>query len=73
MMIYSKDNECLINLPKNKYWAIVVDRINEKWGITLKSDGMAYLLKNYETYDDAKEYIKEIVDTISFNEEIIEV
>ena len=73
MIIYSKENECLINLPKNQYWAITVDKINEKWGIVLKSDCMMFLLKSYGTYNDAKETIEELIKHLSYDETIVKV
>ena len=73
MVIHSKDKHCLINLPENELWRIDIERLNKDFGIVLKIDDRAFLLKNHETYSDAEITLRRIFDKISIGPKVIDV
>ena len=73
MIIHSKDKCYLINLPENEQWRIDIERLDKDFGIILRTDDRAILLKNHKTYSDAEKTIRRIIDKISIGPKVIDI
>ena len=64
MIIYSSESNRIVHLSDKEFWRIEIYEVNKRYGVTLKINNNVFLLKSFDTYQEAVEEIESIIDLV---------
>lgn len=73
MIIYSNESNRIVHLSDKEFWRIEIYEVNKRYGVILKIANNVFLLKSFDTYQEAVEEIESIIDLISSGEKTVSV